>query len=213
MRRIGGGSVRPMFGAGRAAVERQPAERAFEEGIWTVAAGRLAAAGVQVGLIALDRANHAADAIDPRELVYQRRDAGPAAAIVTADERAAAEGGVAAPTQVEVAHPHAAWSELTGSHHRRAEAARGAQQVERGGGREQLLDRRRRSHGAGPLGEHQLPGGEVIDVGTGPRPGECELMREVGLQPGLLTGGARGGGGDGAAGARARAGRKQRTKA
>ena len=98
--------------AALAAVEGQRAERAFQEGVGRVVAGGLAAQRVEVGLVALDRAGDAVDAVGLDELVDQRRDARADAAVVGADEGAAAERRVAAAAQVEAAVPDAAGREV-----------------------------------------------------------------------------------------------------
>ena len=132
-----------------------------------------------------------ADAVGMHELARERRDRRADAVVVGVDERARAERRVAAAAQVEVAFPHPVRRELAGPEHGRAQPRGGAHALERGGGGVELLHRGRRAHRGGALGEQRLFGGEVIHIGAVRRPGERELMAEIGLQSGQAAGAGR----------------------
>src|SRR5205823_9498251 len=88
-----------------AAVEGEPAEQAFEEGVGGEAAGGLAAQAVQISLVTLDRAGEGAQSGRAHEPRDQRGHAGAKAGVMAADEGRAAEGRIATAAQVEVALP------------------------------------------------------------------------------------------------------------
>ena len=131
------------------------------------------------------------DAVDLDELADERRDARADASVVGADEGGAAERGVSASAQVQVAGPYAARGEMAHAEHVRGQASRGTHALERRHGRVQLLDRGRRAQRGGAFGEQRLFGRQVIDVGARARSGERELAGQVGLQARQAARGAR----------------------
>ena len=78
---------------------------------------------------------------------------------------------------------------MAGSQHARDEAVAGSQPLEQGGRRVELLDRGRRAHVGGPLGEQHLLGGEVVDVGAVVGPGRLQLAPEVACSAAKPSGG------------------------
>src|SRR5436309_2682261 len=82
---VGSLGLGPPFAAARAAVEGEGAEAPFQERVARIAARGLATKPVEVGLIAVYLAAHAADASGAGELRCERLNARAGAAVVALD--------------------------------------------------------------------------------------------------------------------------------
>ncbi len=183
------------FAAAGAAVVGQAAERPFEERVRSVGAGGLPAPDIEEALIALNRPRDVMDPLRFDDLSDQREDTCAEPPVVRGDERAAAEGRIAAAPQVQIAFPEPSGRQLSHAVDACRQPSSRAHLREHRRGRIELLDRGRRPSDRGPFGEQGLFGGHVVDVGAvvGSRPGELAL--EIGLQARKAARRARGDGG------------------
>ena len=162
---VGSRCVRSVERASFATVESKAGEIAFKPGVECVAAGRLSAQQVEVGLIAEHAAGDAVDAVVV-ELGDQGGDACALSAVVPGDERAGAERRISAAAQVEVAFPHPAACQLAGAVDGRGQARRGPHLHQRCRGGVELLHRGGRVHFARAVGVKRRACGDVVDVGA-----------------------------------------------